>query len=183
MIKYLLGKATTGKFFCVFLFLIIGFGIAFAKSDYKNPVESQIVAELIIQPTSDKYNTVKRKLFIASDKYDNHFISINVNYFKNKGKDDLQIKVNGSEYSIKLGKSIKVKAYSFYPEIPSYNVTTTVTTIGNYTTAHTTIAKQKYDYFEFYSIYPISAELYELIKEVGIEEIAIKGIYSIYFEL
>lgn len=166
----------------ILIALIIGFGIAFAKSDYKNPVESQIVAELVIQPTSNKYNTVKRNLFVAVDEYENYFISVNVNYFKNKGKDDLQIKVKGSEYRIKLDKSIKVKAYSFYPEVPYYNVTTTVTTVGNYTTAHTTITKQKYDYFEFYSIYPISAELYELIKEAGIEEVAVEGITQIIIQ-
>ena len=48
MITYLLGRASTGKFFCIFCFLIIEFGIVFAKSDYKNPIESQVVAELVI---------------------------------------------------------------------------------------------------------------------------------------
>lgn len=162
--------------------LIIGFGISFAKSDYKEPIESNIVAELVIQPTTNKYNTVKRDMYVAVDKYDNHFISINVNYFKNKGKDDLQITVKGNEYRLKLDKSIKVKAYSFYPENPTYRVTTTAHTVGNYTTAHTTITKQKMDYYEFFSIYPISKELYELIKEVGIENVKVDGITSIIIQ-
>lgn len=167
------------RFITILIAIIIGLGVGFAKSDYSNPVESEIVTELVIQPAPNKTN-VYRKMFIAVDSYDNHFISINVNYFYKKGKDDIQITLkDGSEYRIKLEKSIKVKAYSFYPEIPSYNVTTTVSTVGNYTTANTTITKQKYDYYDFYSIYVIPTELYEAIKEVGIEDMKVEGIYQI----
>ncbi len=164
----------------VLIALIIGFG-AYAKSDYKNPVESDIVAELVIQPTESKY-TVKRDIYLAIDKYDNHFISINVNYFKNKGKDDLQIVVDGSEYRLKLDKSIKVKAYSYYPENPTYRVTSTISTIGTHTVGRVTVSKEKMDYFEFFSIYPISKELYELIKEIGIDSIRVDGIYNIIIQ-
>lgn len=169
------------KFFIILIALIIGFGTALAKSDYKNPVQSDKVAELVIQP--NKFREVKRDMFLAIDGYDNHFISINVNYFYKKGKDALEITLkDGSEQVIKLGQSIKIKAYSFYPENPTYKVTTTATTVGNYTTAHTTITKQKYDYYEFYSIYPISKELYEQIVEVGIESIKVDGIYNIIIQ-
>lgn len=157
--------------------IVLGFGLASAKTDYKNPVKSDKVAELVLTTASNK--TVYRDLFIAVDKYDNYFISINVNYFKNKGKDDLQVKVKGNDYRIKLDKSIKVKAYSFYPNLPTYNVTTNITTIGNMTTARTNISPQKYDYFNFYSIYPISKELYDLIKGNGIEEVAVDGVAPI----
>lgn len=162
--------------------LTIGFG-AFAKSDYKNPIESQPVAELVIQPTSNKYNTVKRNMYVAVDKYDNYFISINVNYFKNKGKDAIQITfTNGDSVTLKLDSSIKVKAYSYYPSNPTYRVTTTAHTVGNYTTANTTVTREKYDYFEFFSIYPITKEQYELIKENGIESIRVEGIESIIIQ-
>lgn len=93
----------------ILIALIIGFGIAFAKSDYKNPVESQIVAELVIQTTSNPYNKVERDMYLAVDKYDNHFISINVTYFYKKGKDNLNITLkNGDSFTVTPTKFLNV---------------------------------------------------------------------------
>lgn len=146
----------------IIIALIIGFGIAFAKSDYKNPVESQIVAELVIQPTqSPYYNVVTRNMYIAIDKYDNHYLSINVNYFVKKGKDKLEITLaNGDNYTLELASSFKQYAYSFYD-------------ISKTATVH------KVAYYEFFSVYPLTNEQYELIKEQGIAEIAVEGITQI----
>ena len=164
----------------LFITLIIGFG-AFAKSDYKEPVESDKVAELVIQPT--KYREVKRDMYVAVDRYDNYFISINVNYFVKKGKDALEVTfANGDTATLELDKSIKVKAYSYFPTNPTFRVTTTATTIGNYTTATTTVTREKYDYYEFFSIYPITKEQYENIRENGIKEIRVEGTYSIIIQ-
>lgn len=159
--------------------LVFGFGLASAKTDYKNPVKSDKVPELILTTASNK--TVYRDLFIAVDKYDNYFISINVNYFKNKGKDDLQIKVEGKDYRIKLAQSIKakVKDYCVYPAPTSIKVTTTTTKIGNTYTTHSSIGREMLGWYNFYSIYPISKELYDLIKDNGIEEVAVDGVAPI----
>ncbi len=146
----------------LFIALIIGFG-AFAKSDYKHPIESQPVAELVIQPT-ERYNTVKRDMYVAVDAYDNHFISINVNYFKNKGKDDLEVTfTNGDTATLELDKSIKVEADTYYYISDKLNVS-------------------KQSYYQFFSIYPISKEQYDDIKENGIKEIRVEGIYSIIIQ-
>lgn len=143
--------------------LTIGFG-AFAKSDYKNPIESKPVAELVIQPTTNKYNTVKRDMYIAVDKYDNYFISINVNYFKNKGKDAIQITFrNGDTATLELDKSIKVEADTYF-----------------YISDRLNISKQTY--FQFFSIYPITKEQYEMIRDNGIESIKVEGIESIIIQ-
>ena len=148
----------------ILIALIIGFGIAFAKSDYKNPIESQIVAELVIQPTSNKYNTVKRNMYLAVDKYDNHYISINVNYFVKKDKDNLELTLaNGDSCTLELAKSFKQYAHSFYD-------------ISKTATIH------KVAYYEFFSVYPLTNEQYELIKEAGITEIAVEGIYQITYK-
>ena len=145
----------------LFIALIIGFG-AFAKSDYKEPVESQKVAELVIQPT--KYREVKRDMYVAVDKYDNHFISINVNYFVNKGKDALEVTfINGDSATLELDKSIKVEADTYI-----------------YVSDRLNISKQTY--YQFFSIYPITAEQYEDIKENGIKEIKVEGIYHIIIQ-
>lgn len=147
----------------ILIALIIGFG-AYAKSDYKNPIESQKVAELVIQPTSNPYNTVKRNMYLAVDKYDNHYISINVNYFVKKNKDNLELTLaNGDTVTLEIASSFKQYAYSFYD-------------ISKTATVH------KVAYFEFYSVYPISKELYNQIKEAGIEEIRVEGIYQIIIQ-
>lgn len=147
----------------LFMALIIGFG-AFAKSDYKNPIESKPVAELVIQPTTNKYNTVKRNMYIAVDKYDNYFISINVNYFVNKGKDALEVTfTNGDTVTLELDKSIKVEADTFYDISKRMNL-------------------HKVTYYQYFSIYPITAEQYQLIKDNGIENIRVEGIYSIIIQ-
>lgn len=148
----------------ILIALIIGFGTALAKSDYKNPIESQIVAELVIQPTSNKYNTVKRSMYIATDKYDNHYLSINVNYFVNKGKDKLEITLaDGNSYTLELATSFKQYAHSFYKISQTAEV-------------------NKIAYFEFFSVYPLTKEQYDIIKENGIEEIKVDGIYQITYK-
>lgn len=159
--------------------LVFGFGLASAKTDYKNPVKFDKVAELVLTTASNK--TVNRDLFIAVDKYDNCFISINVNYFKNKGKDDLQVKVKGNDYRIKLAKSIKAKVKDFYvyPDPTSLKVTTRTTKIGNTYTTTSSINRDILGWYNFYSIYPISKELYNLIKDNGIEEVAVEGVAPI----
>lgn len=145
----------------LFIALIIGFG-AFAKSDYKEPVESQKVATLVIQPT--KNSQVKRDMYVAVDKYDNHFISINVNYFVKKGKDALEVTfTNGDTATLELDKSIKVEADTYI-----------------YVSDRLNISKQTY--YQFFSIYPITAEQYEDIKDNGVEGIRVEGIYSIIIQ-
>lgn len=145
----------------LFIALIIGFG-AFAKSDYKEPIESQKVAELVIQPT--KYKEVKRDMYVAVDKYDNHFISINVNYFVKKGKDALEVTfTNGDSATLQLDKSIKVEADTYI-----------------YVSDRLNISKQTY--YQFFSIYPITAEQYKDIKENGVDSIKVEGIYQIIIQ-
>lgn len=159
--------------------LVFGLGLASAKTDYKNPVKSDKVAELILTTASNK--TVYRDLFIAVDKYDNYFISVNVNYFKNKGKDDLQVMVKGNNYRIKLAKTIKVKVKDkyVYPDPNTIKVTTRTTKIGNTYTTTSSIGREILGWYDFYSIYPISKELYNLIKDNGIEEVAVEGVAPI----
>ena len=65
-----------------------------------------------------------------------------------------------------------VYGYSYYPKVPSYTVTTT--TIGNTTT--TTVEPKLKDWSYFHSIYPISKELYDLIRNYGIEGIKVDGV-------
>jgi hypothetical protein len=159
--------------------LIIGFS-AFAKSDYKNPVESEKIYTMAIYPTPN--SKVERELFICTDKYENYYLNINVNYFVKKGKDKLEITLtNDSTYTLKLGESFKQLAYTFYSEHSEIRANTTVSRIGNTTFVNTTVGeyRQKYNYHNFYSAYPISIELYELIKEIGIKEIKVEGIYKI----
>lgn len=161
---------------------MFGFGLASAKTDYKNPVQSEKVAELILTTASN--TTVYRDMFLAVDKYDNYFISVNVNYFKNKGKDDLQVKVNGTDYRLKLAESIKAKVKDFYvySDPTSIKVVTTTTKIGNNYTTHSSIGRDILGWYDFYSIYPISKELYDLIKDNGIEGVAVDGIAPIKLE-
>lgn len=165
----------------ILIALIIGFGIAFAKSDYKNPVESQIVAELVIQPTSNPYNKVERDMYLAVDKYDNHFISINVTYFYKKGKDNLNITLkNGDSFIVKPTKFINIKKGTF--GTGTYTATSRITTVGNYTTVSTTVRENKIDYFDAYSIYQITAEQYSKILEAGLDSISVEGIYQIIIQ-
>ena len=161
---------------------MFGFGLASAKTDYKNPVQSEKVAELILTTASN--TTVYRDMFLAVDKYDNYFISVNVNYFKNKGKDDLQVKVNGTDYRLKLAESIKAKVKGFYvySDPTSVKVITTTTKIGNTYTTHSSIGRDILGWYDFYSIYPISKELYNLIKDNGIEGVSVEGIAPIKLE-
>lgn len=162
--------------------LIIGFGIAFAKSDYKNPIESQIVAELLIQPTSNPhYNVVERDMYLAIDKYDNHFISINVTYFYKKGKDNLNITLkNGDSFIVEPTKFISIKKGTF--GTGTYSATSRITTIGNYTTVSTTVKENQIDFYDAYSIYQITAEQYNQILEAGLDKIAVEGIYQIIIQ-
>lgn len=170
------------KHLLILILLVFGFGLASAKTDYKNPVQSEKVAELILTTASN--TTVYRDMFLAVDKYDNYFISVNVNYFKNKGKDDLQVKVNGTDYRLKLAESIKAKVKDFYvyPDPTSVKVTITTTKIGNTYITSSSIGGDILGWYDFYSIYPISKELYDLIKDNGIEGVAVDGIAPIKLE-
>lgn len=162
----------------IFIALIIGFGIAFAKSDYKNPVESQIVAELVIQPTSNPHNKVERDMYLAVDKYNNHFISINVTYFYKKGKDNLNITLkNGDSFIVKPSASLNIKKGTY--KNGTYTATTRITTVGNYTTVNTSVKENKIDIFDAYSIYQITAEQYSKTLEAGLDNISVEGIYQI----
>ena len=165
----------------ILIALIIGFGIAFAKSDYKNPVESQIVAELVIQPTSNPYNMVERDMYLAVDKYDNHFISINVTYFYKKGKDNLNIILkNGDSFTVTPTKFLNVEKGTY--KNGTYTATTRITTVGNYTTVNTTVKENKTTYYDAYSIYQITEEQYSKILEAGLDSISVEGIYQIIIQ-
>lgn len=157
------------KLIILIILLVIGFGLAEAKrtkTDYKNPVRTDTIA--LLEMTNSNNKTVYRYLSIDVDKYDNYFITVNVNRFTDEGDDDIQIKVDDKYYRIKYRKSITVYGYSWYPEVPSY----TITTIGNTTTVE---PKKNYWYY-WHSIYPISKEIYDLIKNKGIEEMKVDGI-------
>lgn len=165
----------------ILIALIIGFGIAFAKSDYKNPVESQIVAELVIQPTSNPYNKVERDMYLAVDKYDNHFISINVTYFYKKGKDNLNITLkNGDSFTVTPTKFLNVEKGTY--KNGTYTATATISTVGNYTTINTSVIENKTTYYDAYSIYQITAEQYSKILEAGLDSISVEGIYQIIIQ-
>lgn len=165
----------------ILIALIIGFGIAFAKSDYKNPVESQIVAELVIQPTSNPYNKVERDMYLAVDKYDNHFISINVTYFYKKGKDNLNITLkNGDSFTVTPTKFLNVEKGTC--KNGTYTASARITTVGNYTTVNTTVKENKTTYYDAYSIYQITEEQYSKILEAGLDSISVEGIYQIIIQ-
>lgn len=166
----------------ILIALIIGFGIAFAKSDYKNPVESQIVAELVIQPTSSPYyNVVERDMYLAVDKYDNHFISINVTYFYKKGKDNLNITLkNGDSFTVTPTKFLNIEKGTY--KNGTYTVSARITTVGNYTTVNTSVKENKTTYYNAYSIYQITAEQYSKILEAGLDSIYVEGIYQIIIQ-
>lgn len=166
----------------ILIALIIGFGIAFAKSDYKNPVESQIVAELVIQPTSSPYyNVVERDMYLAVDKYDNHFISINVTYFYKKGKDNLNITLkNGDSFTVTPTKFLNIEKGTY--KNGTYTVSARITTVGNYTTVNTSVKENKTTYYDAYSIYQITAEQYSKILEAGLDSISVEGIYQIIIQ-
>lgn len=165
----------------ILIALIIGFGIAFAKSDYKNPVESQIVAELVIQPNSNPYNKVERDIYLAVDKYDNHFISINVTYFYKKGKDNLNITLkNGDSFTVTPTKFLNVEKGTY--KNGTYTASARITTVGNYTTVNTSVKENKTTYYDAYSIYQITAEQYSKILEAGIDSISVEGIYQIIIQ-
>lgn len=165
----------------ILIALIIGFGIAFAKSDYKNPVESQIVAELAIQPTSNPYNKVERYIYLAVDKYDNHFISINVTYFYKKGKDNLNITLkNGDSFTVTPTKFLNVEKGTY--KNGTYTASARITTVGNYTTVNTSVKENKTTYYDAYSIYQITAEQYSKILEAGLDSISVEGIYQIIIQ-
>lgn len=165
----------------ILIALIIGFGIAFAKSDYKNPVESQIVAELVIQPTSSPYRVVERDMYLAVDKYDNHFISINVTYFYKKGKDNLNITLkNGDSFTVTPTKFLNVEKGTY--KNGTYTASARITTVGNYTTVNTSVRENKATYYDAYSIYQITAEQYSKILEAGLDSISVEGIYQIIIQ-
>lgn len=165
----------------ILIALIIGFGIAFAKSDYKNPVESQIVAELVIQPTSSPYRVVERDMYLAVDKYDNHFISINVTYFYKKGKDNLNITLkNGDSFTVTPTKFLNVEKSTY--KNGTYTASARITTVGNYTTVNTSVKENKTTYYDAYSIYQITAEQYSKILEAGLDSISVEGIYQIIIQ-
>lgn len=165
----------------ILIALIIGFGIAFAMSDYKNPVESQIVAELVIQPNSNPYNKVERDMYLAVDKYDNHFISINVTYFYKKGKDNLNITLkNGDSFTVTPTKFLNVEKGTY--NNGTYTATARITTVGNYTTVNTSVKENKTTYYDAYSIYQITAEQYSKILEAGLNSISVEGIYQIIIQ-
>jgi hypothetical protein len=165
----------------ILIALIIGFGIAFAKSDYKNPVESQIVAELVIQPNSNPYNKVERDMYLAVDKYDNHFISINVTYFYKKGKDNLNITLkNGDSFTVTPTKFLNVEKGTY--KNGTYTASARITTVGNYTTVNTSVRENKTTYYDAYSIYQITAEQYSKILEAGLDSISVEGIYQIIIQ-
>lgn len=168
------------RIFTILLALIIGFG-CYAKTDYPNPIESNEIATLVIQPASNRL-PVKRAVYLCSDKYDNHYLSINVNYFVNKNKDALEVTAGDSSFTLDFTKGFKQLAYSFYPEVPTFTVTTTASTVGNYTTARTRVHRDKYNYYEFYSVYLLTNEQYEVIKSNGIDSISVEGIYSIIIQ-
>lgn len=161
------------KLILLITLLIIGFGLAEAKrtkTDYKNPVRTDTVA--LLEMTNSHNKTVYRYMSVDVDKYGNYFITVNVNRFSDEGDDDIQIKVAGKDYKIKYRKTVMVYGYSYYPKVPSYTVTTT--TIGNTTT--TTVEPKLKDWSYFHSIYPISKELYDLIRNYGIEGIKVDGV-------
>ena len=165
----------------ILIALIIGFGIAFAKSDYKNPVESQIIAELVIQPTSSPYRIVERDMYLAVDKYDNHFISINVTYFYKKGKDNLNITLkNGDSFTVTPTKFLNVEKGTY--KNGTYTASARITTVGNYTTVNTSVKENKTTYYDAYSIYQITAEQYSKILEAGLDSISVEGIYQIIIQ-
>lgn len=165
----------------ILIALIIGFGIAFAKSDYKNPIESQIVAELVIQPTSSPYRIVERDMYLAVDKYDNHFISINVTYFYKKGKDNLNITLkNGDSFTVTPTKFLNVEKGTY--KNGTYTASARITTVGNYTTVNTSVKENKTTYYDAYSIYQITAEQYSKILEAGLDSISVEGIYQIIIQ-
>lgn len=165
----------------ILIALIIGFGIAFAKSDYKNPVESQIVAELVIQPTSSPYRVVERDMYLAVDKYDNHFISINVTYFYKKGKDNLNITLkNGDSFTVTPTKFLNVEKGTY--KNGTYTASARINTVGNYTTVNTSVKENKTTYYDAYSIYQITAEQYSKILEAGLDSISVEGIYQIIIQ-
>ncbi len=159
------------KLITLIILLVIGFGLASAKKDYNNPVKIDTIA---ILEMTNKYNkTVYRYMFVDVDKYDNYFISINVTRFTDEGDDDIQIKVKGIDYKLRFRKNTSEYAYSYYTN--SYIASTT--TIGNTTT--TTVEPEIKSWYYWYSIYPISKELYDLIKNNGIEEMKVDGVSPI----
>lgn len=152
------------KLIILITLLVIGFGLASAKrikTDYKHPVRTDTIARLVM--SNDK--TDFRYMSVDVDKYNNYFITIS--RFENEEYDEIQIKVVGKDYRIKFGKTIKVYEL-YYPKVPSY----TVTTIGS----TTTVKPEECIWYYFRSIYPISKELYDLIKNKGIEEMKVDGI-------
>lgn len=95
------------------------------------------------------------------DKYENHYLSINVNYFVAKGKDKLIVTLNnGDSFTLELGKSFKQHTHNFY----SISYTATIHKLG---------------YYQFFSAYPLTPEQYNSIKDIGIKQIEVEGIYMI----
>lgn len=152
------------KLIILITLLVIGFGLASAKrikTDYKHPVRTDTIVRLVM--SNDK--TDFRYMSVDVDKYNNYFITIS--RFENEEYDEIQIKVAGKDYRIKFGKTIKVYEL-YYPKVPSY----TVTTIGS----TTTVKPEECIWYYFRSIYPISKELYDLIRNCGIERMKVDGI-------
>ena len=78
-------------------------------------------------------------------------------------------------------QSIKAKVKDYYvcPDPTSFKITTRTTKIGNTYTTTSSINRDILGWYNFYSIYPISKELYNLIKDNGIEEVAVEGVAPI----
>ena len=81
-------------------------------------------------------------------------------------------------------QSIKAKVKDYYvcPDPTSLKVTTRTTKIGNTYTTTSSINRDILGWYNFYSRSPISKELYNLIKDNGIEEVAVEGIAPIKLE-
>lgn len=76
----------------------------------------------------------------------------------------------------------KVKGFYTYSDPTSVNVVTTTTKIGNTYTTHSSIGRDILGWCNFYSIYPISKELYNLIRDNGIDGVSVEGIAPIKLE-
>lgn len=163
------------KLIIIISLLLIGVGLATAKrtkTDYRHPVRTDIIASLEMSNNKSDF----RYMYVGVDKYNNYFITIN-RYEKDE-YDYIQIKVAGKDYRIKFCKTIKIYEL-YYPKVPSYTMITT--TVGNTTT--TILKPEEWDYwYYFYSIYPISKELYDLIKSNGIEGMKVDVIPPIIVE-
>lgn len=120
-------------------------------------------------------------MYLAVDKYDNHFISINVTYFYKKGKDNLNITLkNGDSFTVTPTKFLNVEKGTY--KNGTYTASARITTVGNYTNVNTSVKENKTTYYDAYSIYQITAEQYSKILEAGLGSISVEGIYQIIIQ-